>query len=235
MIMKLYKYYLMMTSVLCLVASCDEKGTEGISRVTYYVDLELNGATDLFWPIHTPFVDPGFTAISKGEDVSQAVTIVGNVNTEEAGYYPLRYMAYNEDGFPKEQARNVYVYDTADSPVASAIWYSTTGSYRDAGGTIIVYGGSYPIIVQQQEPGVFYISDFLGGYYQYRAGYGGDYAAKGYFRLLEDYTLEFISGDVAGWGDSVDDLVDAKYDPATNTLSWGAEYAGMTFYVTITK
>lgn len=233
--MKLYKYGLMIVFVLSLVSSCDDKETEGISRITYYVDLELNGETNLFWPINTPFVDPGFTAISNGEDVSNDVTVTGSVNANEFGSYPIKYLAYNDDGFPKEVVRNVYVYEPAESPITSALWNTTSNSYRNSDGAITVYGSSYPLLIQQKEAGLFYISDYLGGYYQYRAGYGVAYSAQGYFRLKEDNTLEFVSGNVAGWGDSVDGLVDAKYDPDTNTLSWGAEYAGMTFYVTITK
>lgn len=232
--MKLYKYCLIISSVILFFTSCD-KETEGVSRITYYVDLELKGASQLFWPKGTAFVDPGVIAISNGEDVSGDVILSGSVNTNKPGTYPLKYSSYNEDGFAKEAVRTVYVYETDGAPITSTFWNTSPDSYRNSGGTITRYGSSYPIIINQEEPGLFYISDFLGGFYQYRAGYGAAFTAQGYFRLKEDNTLEFISGDVEGWGDSVTKLVDAKYDPETNTLSWGAEYVGMTFYVTITN
>ncbi|MDR2915427.1 MAG: DUF5012 domain-containing protein [Tannerella sp.] len=233
--MKLYKYYLIIASVMLLFASCD-KETEGVSRTTYYVDLELKGESEMFIPVGTSFTDPGVIAIEGDDDISESVKVSGNVNTNKAGGYRLTYTATNKDGFDVSVERLVIVYDPNFTTDVSGNYTVADGTYRltPSSGAKISYSG-YDVSITQSVPGIFYVSDYLGGYYEYRAGYGVAYSAQGYFLLNEDNTIEFISGNVAGWGDSVSGLIGAKYDPATNTLSWGAEYAKMIFYVTITK
>lgn len=48
----------------------------------------------------------------------------------------------------------------------------------------------------------------------------------GYIALNDDNTLTLISSYVAGWGDSLDSLTDAAYDPANATISYKLSYAG---------
>ena len=83
--------------------------------------------------------------------------------------------------------------------------------------------------------GTYTINDMLGGYYEQRAGYGSLYAMEGVFEINADGTIVGISGNVAGWGDSMDSLDDGTYDEATKTISWKVVYAGMDFYVTMNK
>lgn len=223
----------------CLIfafSSCEDDSTKDTSKVTYFVDLEIFGDAAMVWPKGTPFVEPGFHAVLDGEDVTSDVVVTGSVDVSNAGgIYTLKYAAVNADNFAKELYRTVYIYDTTDSPLESGIYWSATDSYRDDSGTITVYGGSYQVSVVQIEPGLFEVSDFLGGYYEYRAGYGSAYAAKGRFRVKADNTLEFISGHVDGWDEDVAGLIAPIFDPETSTISWGTKYSTFIFYVTLTK
>jgi hypothetical protein len=97
-------------------------------------------------------------------------------------------------------------------------------------GTLTPYSG-YQIIILQTAPGVFYVSDFLGGYYDKRAGYGAKYAAVGYFKLNDDNSISLVSSHVDGWSDELAALNNASYDPSSKMISWVANYANMNFYV----
>ena len=74
--------------------------------------------------------------------------------------------------------------------------------------------------------GDFYISDFLGGWYDQRAGYGPDYAMVGKSELNDDNSITPLESYVAGWGDSMDQMTNTLLDPATGTLKWTVAYAG---------
>ena len=108
------------------------------------------------------------------------------------------------------------------------------GSFRDYGGTITNYAG-YTVKIKKAAPGIFYVSDFLGGWYDQRAGYGSAYAMTGYFQLLADNSLVQLSSYVAGWGDSADYCEGATYDPATGTISYVVGYAGIMAFNVILK
>ena len=74
-----------------------------------------------------------------------------------------RQAAYNEDGFAKTFTRTVYVADNTASPLKSGIYTVAEGSKRTAP-SVVAFSG-YEIVIFQMEPGIFYISDFLGGWY----------------------------------------------------------------------
>ena len=103
------------------------------------------------------------------------------------------------------------------------------------GATKTVYGKSFKLYILANGDGTYTINDMLGGYYEQRAGYGSAYAMVGVFTVAEDGAITALSGDVAGWGDSMDYVEDGKYDAATGTISWKVGYAGMDFYVTMNK
>ncbi len=228
----LYGLFLCLSFVL---SSCDET-TQDNSKVTYFVDLNIEGDATLFWPIGTPYQDPGYTAIMDGQDVSSDVKITGTVNTNEAGIYNITYSAMNADGFSSEQSRTVFVYDPTPSAMESGYYTTSKNSTRSYNGAIVSYGRDYAISIFQVEPGIFYTTDFLGGWYDQRAGYGGAYAMVGYFELNEDNTITPLESYVAGWGDEMNGMT-GSFNPETQTITWAIDYTGnhMIFNCTITK
>ena len=218
-----------MLIALFLFASC-EKETEGISRITYYCDLELVGNSIIVIPTGSNYTEPGYTAKEGEEDVTEKVVVSGTVNTSTPGKYILNYAINNQDGFAKTAQRIVFVYDATSSTLESGEYVVASGSNRNN----TPYEG-YEVIVYQLSPGVFYITDFLGGWYEKRAGYGPNYAMTGSFSL-SGANITLGQSYIAGWGDGLDGLTNGSYVAATKTITYDVTYAGtLVFHVILTK
>ncbi len=230
------KYISIMASALAVLslASCS-KDTEGLTEITYYAVIDLEGPVYDQAVAGTPYVDPGYKATMQGEDITSEVKITTDMDLQnpKPGYYTVTYSAINADGFPASSTRYVLVAD-ADDP-ASGYYTTDANSYRVSSGGTTYYGRSFSIVVYGDGTGTYNVSDFLGGWYDQRAGYGGSYAAVGQFDLAADGSISLVDSSVAGWGDSLSALNDAGFDAATGTISWVAVYAGMEFHVTMTK
>lgn len=204
------------------------------STITYFADLELLGDVDLVLEVGTPFVEPGYIATISGKDVKDQVVVTSDVDVETAGIYSIDYQVTNADGFSVSATRNVYVADPTPSVISTGIHTTAEGTQRlwISSGAIVPFSG-FKIIILQTEPGVFYISDFMGGYYDQRVGYGPNYAMTGYFKLNEDNTISAISSLVPGWGDSLDELINSSVDPETGKIKYDLSYAGLMTYTII--
>jgi len=205
--------------------SCEKETTAGFTDITIYPVLEVLGDPVLVVNKGEPYEDAGAYAELDGEDVTGDIVIQSNVNTDEAGIYSVRYAITNADGFTVNGSRTVYVADPTPSVITSGFKTVGSGTNRSGGTGTVAYSG-YPVIVLQTEPGIFYITDFFGGYYEVRAGYGPAYAMKGRFKLNADNTLSLIESGVDGWGDSLDGLSSASFDPGSGTIRFTASYAG---------
>lgn len=212
---------------LVLLQSCEKVTTEGFTEVTSFPVVTVNGDPIIFIKAGEPYTDPGVTATLDGQDVTEKIVVKSTVNTSAAGKYTVSYSVTNEDGFSAQESRVVYVFDATATALESKLYTVATGTNRNGSP---MYDG-YSIAVYQTAPGVFAISDFLGGYYDVRAGYGAAYAAVGSFKLNTDNTLTLISSSVAGWSDSLEALNNGLYNPATSTLSFTSFYANFNFNV----
>ena len=84
----------------------------GISRVTYYPVITLNGSSIMSVVKGTAFSDPGATA--KVGTASTPVTVSSTLNTGVVGLYIITYSATNPDGFSATATRTVFVIPTAE-------------------------------------------------------------------------------------------------------------------------
>jgi hypothetical protein len=233
--MKKISNLLMLIILLPLFSGCKkELSTDGISRVTYYVVLDLTNGPLLFYPKGPTYVDPGFKAMEGTADVTNKVVVTGSVNSTKVGQYVLTYSATNADGFSASVSRTVIVYD----PTAPAT--DLSGNYL-SNVTRISPSRAFTglsVTITKKAPGIFFVSDLLGGFYDQGANYlyGPDYAMNGYLQLNADNTLTYISSFCPGFGDSLNGLTNGVYNPVTRVITWRSSYtpSNYNYLITIT-
>ena len=220
------------------VTSCS-KDSEGLSKIIEYPEISIQG--DLFYvsPIGEEFVDPGCIAYYNGQDYSSNIVVTGadKIDINTAGLYTVTYSATSPDGYTWSEKRSVAVCDPSITTDLSGTWTvngATSYRHRAAGDEAI--GGAYKVKITQLAPGIFKVSDFFGGWYDQRAGYGTRYACVGNIQLTADNEIIGLSSSVAGWGDSLDDFYNGAYDPDKDALTWECDYAqSMTFHIEMNK
>lgn len=182
--------------------SCDQDDTAGVSRITYYNEIELIGEEDYIVNNGDAYVELGAIATENEEDVSANIVISGDVDTSTNGYYQVNYSIENVDGFAKEITRNVFVMPSdrskSDIYVGTYTGDVSTGIHPDA--TEITHLGD----------GLYYCSDFIGGRYNIGFGYGPIYKLYGYF---------YVNGDGLSHDALLIDSVWGPWDMWSPTLS----------------
>lgn len=210
-------------------SGCQKITTEGLTRITYYPVITLEGDSYMIVDKGSTFVDPGYSATLNGEDVTASVTVKSNVNTAVSGIYSISYSAVNEDGFSASSYRTVVVLD-ANDPVEG---FYLTDSSCNRNGT--AYGAQYEILIIGEGDGVYCIEDGLAGWYWLRAGYGASYKMETYVSVAEDGTVSLEDSYIPGWGDGLDSL-EGEYDFGSSTLTYSTVYAGtLKFNVVLVK
>jgi hypothetical protein len=225
--MKKIIYSLFLFCSLVIFAGCKDITTEDTSKITYFVNFEILGDAVTLVEVGNKFTDPGVIATEGDTDVTNNVEVSGSVNSNVIGLYYITYSAVNVDGFSASTKRTVVVYNPAITTNLSGNYIAAAGTHRfDANTEAVVAYSGYPVRISAMAPGVFYVSDFFGGYYDKRAGYGGNYAMTGYISLNKDGSIDLLSSHVNGWGDALDRLKGASYDAESGAIQWGAVYAG---------
>lgn len=204
-----------------------EKQSAGLTSITYYAQIILEGDAYMVVPKGSVFVDPGFTANIKGEDISDKVSVSGEVDTSASGVYTLTYSAKNADGFVATAVRTVVVLDVTDA--VEGIWkLNQANSFRIYdGGAPAPYKGAFELLIIKQDDGSYFVEDLMAGWYAQGAGYGADYAMMAYVSIADDGKVELLASSVPGWGDAADDLQNGLYDAATSTITYQLFYGGV--------
>ena len=168
-------------------------------------------------------------------DITSTVKVESDVDASKAGVYSVTYSAVNVDGFSSSATRTVIVYDPSATDRDISGDYTVAGeSYRivKTTGAKTAFSGQ-DVTISKLAPGIYSISDFLGGYYDQRAGYGSSYAMNGYFQLNNDNTITALYAHVKGWNDDAENIV-ASYDEATGKIVSEVEYASnYIWYITL--
>ena len=232
---KIYLFGLLALGMLALSSCNDDNDELTDSRLTYYADLQMEGDEFMVIPVGSNFVDPGCKGTLAGEDITNDIKIVGadDVDPNTVGFYYITYSAVGSDGYPASVERTVCVYDPSVTTDISGDYTVQEGSFRYwfSSGAVVPFSG-FPVSIEEIVPGIFSISDMMGGYYDVRAGYGPRYAMNGYIQLTSDNEILALSASVPGWGDSYDEFYDGSYDPETETVTFDLDYAGsMQFHI----
>lgn len=239
---------IMKKSIICLVSllslalgftSCEKPESEGKTNITYYAEIVLNGDETMVVAKGSNFVDPGFTATMKGEDVTDQVDVDSDVDTSTSGVYSVVYSIVNADGFTASASRTVIVLDLSD-PIEGFWKVDVSKSYRIYNGSApAAYKGAFEFLIIKRADGKYDVEDLMAGWYAQGAGYGDDYAMKGVVDIAGDGTITLVSSKVKGWDNSADDLKNGKFTAADNKiyyeLYYGAPDDDIQFYVSIDK
>lgn len=181
-----------------LFQSCKTE-TLGVTRVTTYPTIEIIGDDLIIIEVGDAFTDEGAVAFI-GETLVEFQT-VGVVNTNQAGFYNIRYVAVNDEGFSIAAVRTVIVYE---SGTVSGL-YNGTRQPQNLGGLVLVYnvGGDN-----------YFITDLLGGWYEFGPNnYGPAYAFPATIEVDEvARTFTVVSGGVGGFGQTAITNIDINAD-----------------------
>ncbi len=231
---KIFLYSLILSLFCGVFTSCEEE-TEDISGITYYVTINLEGESTVYHEKGTPWVDPGYSA-TEGEDDVTANVVVTVPDVNSLGSYTLTYSAVNSDGYSGSVTRKVVVYSPGLSDVdISGTYTADVFRTRSDGGADVKFSGNEVVISKTGVDGLFYISDWIGGFYNVGYGYGEGYAFTGYLEMISETEFHHIES-VNPWGDPADEVINWNYNAAAGTFSydfmWLSKYD---FAVSMTK
>lgn len=196
---------------------CKDVTSDGLTGITYYATMTMNGDSEIWISTGDSFEDPGCVTLLEGEEVE--ADVISDLDTSTPGIYTIKYSYTNVDGFSASASRTIYV-AAAGEVIESGIYY-TTGNTTIAGSVVT---SGCPEYVLALGDGVYYISELIGGYWSYYVGYGANYGLVGYVQLEDDNTLTHITSEVPGWGDTLNTWYGGSYDPATGMLNWSLNY-----------
>ena len=226
-------YTMLFALVALVMTSCGDKQSEGLSRITYYPSIELKGDSYVVWEKGTPYVDPGYTSLLNGEDVTDKVTVSNMPDVNKSGIYDVTYTTMkNEDGFDASATRTVVVLDLNSK--IEGFYLTQPNSYRVRQGAEVAYGNAYEILIIDNGDGTVFVDDLLGGWYCQRAGYGTNYCLYGTLAIAEDGSVTCQKSFVNGWGDSHDDFT-GTFDAENGIFTVNCVYAAMDFVQTWIK
>lgn len=228
--------YSLLIGLIVTFTSCD-KTSDDTSKVTNFVNFEMKGESMMLIALGSTYTEPGVIAMEGENDITSTMKTTGTVDASKAGVYHISYSAKNMDGFAKSIQRTVYVYDPTITTDISGTYTTAAGSRRywiEDGAEVPCVG--YKVTISELAPGIFNVSDLMGGYYDQGLNRGSAYAMEGTIKLNSDNTIEALSGFVQAWGDSYDSFDNGKLVPETEVISWELPYAKqMIFYVTLNK
>jgi hypothetical protein len=200
--------------------SC-EKEYKDFGRITYFADIVIAGDETVFIPSGSAYTDEGATATEN--DVPIDVEASSNVNTDAPGSYSVSYSATNSDGFDKVVSRSVIVYDAAAG--LNQTDFSGTYSANVVRNGSEAYTGS-TVTLDMVIPGIYIMSDWIGGFYAQGRAYGDAYGFIGYMQITEANEIVILSMSNP-WGDPFDGpAYDTSVDPGTHAMAWKVSWIG---------
>lgn len=238
---------LILISLVAFVSSCERELTsEGVSKITYYAEMNMTGDQVILLPLNATFTDPGVTATEKGNPINVVQSVSGifhsysgnTVDMTTANEYEIKYTATNSDGFSANLYRNVYVAKTGDLVNSIEGLYKSTVKRNGVGGA--QYTNMEYVMIWKTGANTYQISDGIGGYYDIGRGYGSGYMAPGGTVTAvniptNNFTFgpNFSVGTFGGVAKLTAMTVNAVARTVTFTSTWdGGPY---TFVVTLTQ
>lgn len=225
--------------------SCETEETMGISRVTNYPVITLNGDSTLLIDVDDSFTDPGAVAkegeneIETATEISKGVYFGKEFSSKTPDKYTISYSAENKDGFKGKSIRTVWYFSDGDlssslegiylSDVQRAPSFTPSAQYDDL---------NY-VLIQKTADDTYTISHAIGGYYDIGRSYGPRYSAGGATISVNDISTNdytFTDALIPGWGLSIK-VSDFKVDPSNKMITYTGtgSFGNGTFKVQLKK
>ena len=235
------KIFITLLSVISLV-SCQDNSTEGVSRVTNYPVITLNGDAEVIVAQGSTYTDAGAVSTEGDQEITTTTTIsngtywgAAGVDTNSPDQYVVNYSATNVDGFDGNAMRNVWVANTGDLVTSIEGLYTADVQRAPTFTPSAQYSNMSYVIIKKVDTNKFEISHAAGGYYDYGRGYGSQYAARGAVITVNnmatnDFTISQAT--IPGFGNTVD-ITDMVVDAGTQSITFtgNANFGNGTFKV----
>ncbi len=206
---------LLLSAALLVMATGCEKTSKGVTKITYYPVITLQGDNPYVVQLGGGFTEPGYSATLDGVDYTPNVKVSSNVNADVPGIYSITYSATNPDGYSWSTTRNVYVLNQGG--VANVYLANCSMGSRQY--------KNIPTVIKPISDGVYEIDDMCGGFY-YAGRYPG-YEPTYYFHADTQFSLaedgSFIIKKIGSWyfvGSFDYDNITGGYDAETGIFDY---------------
>ncbi len=231
--------YLFMLVLATGFYSCDKDTTGGVTLMTYYPSIEMQGDNPVAVAIGSNYQDAGVYSELFGVDVTDKVEVASNVSTDAGGVYQVSYTVTSTDGYQRTETRTVivcdinYNHDDLSGPYTGSVKRTTLSN----GGTRSYSGNPVTLTKTSLGYGIYEISDWIAGFYAVGAAYnyGPNYAFSGLMQVTGENKIVLISMKNP-WGSPFTQMSGA-YDATTGDISWTTNWNNNAykFEVVITK
>lgn len=211
-----------------LFTACETSETEGVSDITNYAVITVDGPAQILLPEGEEYVDPGVSAEEAGTAVDVTTTSSGlyrggSLDTNVPDQYLISYSATNQDGYSASAGRTVIVYSTGDLVTDLSGLYTATVVRDGTGGP--EYTDMQYILIWKNADGTYELSDGIGGYYAIGRAYGIGYIAPGAkvtVNGLNDFTFgpNFTVNSFGG----VATMTSMTVDPVAKTIDFTTDW-----------
>ncbi len=239
---KIFKVLALACSMLFIFSCSSDSDTFGVSNVTNFPLLTLNGDETVFVQQGASYTDPGVIATENNATIPYITKYSGDyrgastLDLSKPDRYIATYTATNSDGFNANALRSIYVYKTGNFTSSIEGLYKSTVVRNNAASA--QYTDMKYVIVWKNTNGTYEVSDAIGGYYEYGRSYGVGYASRGLTFNYTSGTSATVASQASGVGAFGGALVTtaATIDAAAKTIKFTSDWdAGYAFVVTLTQ
>lgn len=229
------------------LVSCSADETGGVSSVTNYPIITLNGDALEFITQGTTYNDPGAVA-TEGDAEIPVETSAGSgsyfgnpgIDTSTPDQYFITYSAENADGFSGSALREVWVVPpTGDLTTSIEGLYTSDVQRAPTFTPSAQYDDMEYIIISKTGANTYAITDAVGGYYDLGRGFGNGYSAQGAIITANDIaTNDFTITQAVFpiWGNTAD-ITLFTVDAASKTITFdgNGNFGNGTFRTQLTQ
>ncbi|MFD0989894.1 BT_2262 family domain-containing protein [Mariniflexile jejuense] len=226
--------------LLGVFTSCTIDNTDGVSSITNYPIITLNGPDVLFLNQGDTYTDAGAVSTEGGAVIetttsfSKGVYFGGDFGTDSPDLYFVTYSAINKDGFPGTATKTIWVKPSTGNLTSDISGLYSSDVQRGPSFSVTAqYSALNYVFIKKIGTNKYAISDAVGGYYDIGRGYGSNYATSDATITVNDLatnSFSFTPGPIAAFGITLNMsnmVVDATTKTITFTSTYGTASSGV--------